>query len=145
MSTIQSLVITLILMYLQMKLVLCDNNEQRKTEGNEIAESVMTELIDMFIKCYSTSMPNQRYFVDNINIYINTPSKTTVGVADKFTTNRKFFANMISTTAFKNMLATDVKELKKNMAKKLRYCDDSIMNQEILNEFYEREVDQTRM
>lgn len=52
---------------------------------------------------------------------------------------------MISTTAFKTMLAHDVKEIKKNMVKKIIFCDDAVMKQDLLKDFYERETDQMRL
>lgn len=52
---------------------------------------------------------------------------------------------MISTTAFRNMLSHDVQELNKNIVDKLRFCDDAIMNQDSLKDFYQSEADQTRL
>lgn len=83
--------------------------------------------------------------MDNIHDFINFPSKTTVGFAPKFTNNRKFFANLLSAPAFKEMLANDEDELKRDIIKKLQYCDQAIMDQDLLRDFYDREVDLTKI
>lgn len=75
---------------------------------------------------------------------MNFPAKTTVGFAPKFTTNRKFFANLISTPAFKEILAKDEIELRKNLVKKMQFCDSAVMNQDLLQDMYDREVDQAK-
>lgn len=68
-----------------------------------------------------------------------------MGFAPKFTSNRKFFANMISTVEFKNTLQKDEEELRRGLIKKMRYCDSVIMDQEVMRDLYDREVDLTKM
>ncbi|CAB3257717.1 unnamed protein product [Arctia plantaginis] len=83
--------------------------------------------------------------MDDLKSFVNYPSKTTVGFAPKFTGNRKFFANMISTLGFKEMLANDEEDLRKDFVKKLRYCDNAVMDENIMPELYDREVDQSKI
>ncbi|CAG9559920.1 unnamed protein product [Danaus chrysippus] len=116
----------------------------RTTEGFNIAYEVFDLYLRMFEHCYSTSMPNQRFLVDNLHSYINAYSKTTVGYAPVFTDNRKFFANMINTADFKRTLQKDVAVLQSNIVEKMKFCDDSIMTESALKSLYDREVDQTK-
>lgn len=83
--------------------------------------------------------------MDDLKSFVNYPSKTTVGFAPKFTTNRKFFANMISTTAFKDMVAKDEEEIRRHFVGKLKYCDDVTMDENIIRDLYDREVDQGKI
>lgn len=85
-----------------------------------------------------------RFLFDDLQTFVNFPAKTTVGFAPKFTTNRKFFANLISTPAFKEILAKDEIELRKNLVKKMQFCDSAVMNQDLLQDMYDREVDQAK-
>lgn len=93
----------------------------------------------LYQKCFC------RFLIDDVQRFVNYPSKTTVGLATKFTANRKFFANMITTTAFKEMLSKDAEEIWNNLIKKLKYCDEVVMDQELLKEFYDREVDPSKI
>ncbi|XP_045490059.1 uncharacterized protein LOC123690548 [Pieris rapae] len=130
----------LCMIFLKLTVIRCDSSLTKKQdEGFGIAREIVRNFKNMFFECTVTSMPQQNFFVDNVQVFINSPSKTTVGVGEKFTTNRKFFANMISTTAFKTMLDHDVKELKKDIVSKLKFCDDAIMNPDLLKDFYVRE------
>lgn len=86
-----------------------------------------------------------RFHPDDIQKFINFPSKTTVGTAPKFTMNRKFFANMLSSAGFKQMVEEDEEALKKDLIKKLKYCDEATMDKELLKDFYDREVDQSKI
>lgn len=52
---------------------------------------------------------------------------------------------MITTTAFKEMLSKDAEEIWNNLIKKLKYCDEVVMDQELLKEFYDREVDPSKI
>lgn len=76
--------------------------------------------------------------------FILSPSRTTVGFAPKFIKNRKFFANLINTKFYKSMLHDDENTVKMNLIRKFEFCDEMIMDQNILKEFYDREVDQTK-
>ncbi|XP_032513026.1 uncharacterized protein LOC116766992 [Danaus plexippus] len=116
----------------------------KATEGFQIASQVFDLYLRMFEHCYSTSMPNQRFLVDNLHSYINAYSKTTVGYAPVFTDNRKFFANMINTADFKRTLQRDIAVLQHNIVQKMKFCDDSIMTESALKSLYDREVDQTK-
>ncbi|CAH2105794.1 unnamed protein product [Euphydryas editha] len=100
---------------------------------------------DIYTQCFETSMPNQRYMADNLHSYVNAFSKTTVGYSPQFTANRKFFANMINTLAFKKMLTKDIKSLHQNILEKIQFCDQSVLTQDVLKQFYDREVDQTKL
>lgn len=71
--------------------------------------------------------------------FINRPARTTVGLAPKFTANRKFFANMITTSAFKEMLSKDEDEIWASLIKKIKYCDQVVMDQDILKEYFGRD------
>lgn len=86
-----------------------------------------------------------RFLADNLHSYVNALSKTTVGYAPQFTANRKFFANMINTPAFKKMLENDLKSLHQNILDKVKFCDQSVVTQDVLKMFYDREVDQTKL
>lgn len=77
--------------------------------------------------------------------FIFSPARTTVGFAPKFVTNRKFFANLISTKFYKSMIREDEKVVKQNFVKKLEFCDEMIMDENMLKEFYDREVDQSKL
>lgn len=68
-----------------------------------------------------------------------------MGFAPRFTSNRKFFANLLSTPEFKNMVETDEKELRQNLINKMKYCDSVVMDEGLLQTMYDREVDQTKM
>lgn len=52
---------------------------------------------------------------------------------------------MISTRGFKDMLANDEEELRKDFVKKLRYCDNAVMDENLISELYDREVDQSKI
>jgi hypothetical protein len=52
---------------------------------------------------------------------------------------------MLGTAAFKDMLANDDEELRKDFRKKMKYCDEAVMDPLILREFYDREVDQSKI
>lgn len=43
------------------------------------------------------------------------------------------------------MLAKDEEALRKNLVKKLKYCDEAVMDPSILQDFYDREVDQSKI
>lgn len=87
-----------------------------------------------------------RFLTDNLQSFIYSPARTTVGFPPKYvTTNRKFFANLISTKYYKAMIRQDERTVKKNLIKKLEYCDEMIMDENMLKEFYDREVDQSKL
>lgn len=86
-----------------------------------------------------------RFLVDNLQAYIFSPARTTVGFGPKFVTNRKFFANLISTKFYKTMINQDELTVKKNLVKKMEFCDEMIMDENMLKEFYDREVDQSKL
>lgn len=50
---------------------------------------------------------------------------------------------MITTTAFQNMLSNDEDLLKRNFVKKLKHCDEAVMDQELLKNFHDRETEHT--
>ncbi|RVE54053.1 hypothetical protein evm_001176 [Chilo suppressalis] len=102
---------------------------ERAESGYELAQNIMEYYSDMFNECIDVASPSQQFLSDNLQSFVNYPSKTTVGIAPKFTSNRKFLANLLSTTAFKKMLAADEEELTKEFVRKLRYCDATIMDQ----------------
>lgn len=77
--------------------------------------------------------------------FLYSPQRTTVGLAHKYTSNRKFFANLISHKAFKTMLQEDEAKLQRDIIKKLEYCDNAVMDQNMLKDFYDREVDQSKL
>lgn len=77
--------------------------------------------------------------------FINFPPRTTVGTSPKLISNRKFFANLVATTEFQQMLDKDVNSIRIDLIRKMKYCDSVVMDQDILNDFYDREVDQTKM
>ncbi|XP_053603635.1 uncharacterized protein LOC128671300 [Plodia interpunctella] len=108
--------------------------------AKEIAEVVKNAFISMFMRCVSTPMNNQ-FSIDNLQSFVNYESKTTVGFAPKFTGNRRFFANMIGTPQFKNMLEEDEEQLRKSMVQKMKYCDEVVMDEELLKDFYDKEVE----
>lgn len=83
--------------------------------------------------------------MDNLQGFIFSPARTTVGFAPKFVTNRKFFANLISTKFFKSMIHQDEKAVLMNLVKKMEFCDEMIMDESMLQEFYDREVDQSKL
>ncbi|KOB64743.1 DNA ligase [Operophtera brumata] len=76
---------------------------------------------------------------------MNPASITTVGLSVKYTTNRKFFANLLTTPEFMAMLAKDVAEIEQNQNKKMKYCEDVVMDEDILEEFYDKEVDPSKL
>lgn len=43
------------------------------------------------------------------------------------------------------MLAKDEEEIRKDLVKKLQYCDMNVMDKELLKDFYDREVDQSKI
>lgn len=90
-------------------------------------------------------MVSYSFMIDNVQSHINYPAKTTVGIGVKFTNNRRYFANLISTPQFKEMLAKDEEALRNGFIEKMKYCNDVIMDKEILNDFYDREVDQSKL
>ena len=53
--------------------------------------------------------------------------------------------NMISHPKFKNMLAADTAAVQKSMVDKMKFCDESTLDMEVLKQLYDREVDQTRL
>lgn len=77
--------------------------------------------------------------------FLYSPQRTTVGLAHKYTSNRKFFANLIYHKAFKAMLQEDESKLQRDIIKKLEYCDNVVMDQNMLKDFYDREVDQSKL
>lgn len=77
--------------------------------------------------------------------FLYSPQRTTVGLAHKYTSNRKFFANLIYHKAFKTMLQEDENKLQRDVIKKYEYCDNVVMDQNILKNFYDREVDQSKL
>ncbi|XP_039750091.1 uncharacterized protein LOC120626598 [Pararge aegeria] len=123
----------------------CVHGKKKVTPALQIANEVFNHYKVLFLVCIETPMSNQRFLVDNLHSYINAFSKTTVGYAPQFTSNRKFFANMINTAVFKNMLEKDVVTLQKNFLEKMKFCCSSVMNQDTLRQFYDREVDQTKI
>ncbi|XP_045765502.1 uncharacterized protein LOC123867497 [Maniola jurtina] len=123
----------------------CQDQNQRVAAALKIAMPVYGNYKQLFTLCLKTSMSNQRFLVDNLHSYINAFSKTTVGYAPQFTGNRKFFANMINTAAFKNTLEKDVATIQRNFVEKMKFCDSSVMDTENLRQYYDREVDQTKL
>ncbi|XP_023942453.2 uncharacterized protein LOC112048973 [Bicyclus anynana] len=120
-------------------------DQNKFNKAIKIANDVFGEYYHMFDECINTPMSNQRFMVDNLNSYINDFSKTTVGYAPLFTSNRKFFANMLNTAAFKNMMEKDINTLHLNYLEKMKFCDESVMDQDSLRQFYDKEVDQTKL
>lgn len=53
--------------------------------------------------------------------------------------------NMISHPKFKNLLATDLAAIQKSMVEKMKFCDESALDVEVLKQLYDREVDQTKL
>lgn len=86
-----------------------------------------------------------RFLTDNLQSFLYSPPRTTVGLEHKYTSNRKFFANLISHKFFKAMVREDESKLQRDIIKKLEYCDEAVMDQKMLNDFYDREVDQSRL
>ncbi|KAI8424381.1 hypothetical protein MSG28_002907 [Choristoneura fumiferana] len=115
--------------------------------GNRITFLLHTALLLGFCSvtlAVTAEEATAKFLFDDLQTFVNFPAKTTVGFAPKFTTNRKFFANLISTPAFKEILAKDEIELRKNLVKKLQFCDSAVMNQDLLRDLYDREVDQAK-
>ncbi|KPJ19516.1 hypothetical protein RR48_11143 [Papilio machaon] len=110
-----------------------------------IAFGTANDFYAMFQQCVETFMPNEHFIMDNLFGYVNYPMKTTVGSSPDFTSNRKFFANLISTPAFKEMLAKDTREIRMSYYLKMKYCDVAVLDQQILRDFYDHEVDQTKV
>lgn len=52
---------------------------------------------------------------------------------------------MLSSAGFKQMVEEDEEALKKDLIKKLKYCDEATMDKELLKDFYDREVDQSKI
>ncbi|XP_047022567.1 uncharacterized protein LOC124631963 [Helicoverpa zea] len=100
---------------------------------------------EMYMTCVNSEIPSMKFATDDLKSFVNYPSKTTVGFAPKFTSNRRFFANMVSHPEFRNTLARDEEELRAAMIRKMRYCDSVVMDQELLQPMYEREVDQSKI
>ncbi|KAL0832829.1 hypothetical protein ABMA28_000989 [Loxostege sticticalis] len=121
------------------------NNFDWCKEALTYAQTISYNFYNLFQRCRSSAMPNQQFHPDDIQKFINFPSKTTVGTAPKFTMNRKFFANMLSSAGFKQMVEEDEEALKKDLIKKLKYCDEATMDKELLKDFYDREVDQSKI
>ncbi|CAK1598836.1 unnamed protein product [Parnassius mnemosyne] len=117
----------------------------RLSAAFQIAFETTSNFYEMFEQCVNTPMPNQQFITDNLHNFVNYPMKTTVGFNPKYSSNRKFFANMISTPAFKEILTKDVYEMRIGYLKKMKYCDEAIMDQQILKDFYDREVDQSKV
>ncbi|XP_047528901.1 uncharacterized protein LOC125065378 [Vanessa atalanta] len=129
----------------QISTLLCFDNFLRVQQASKVAKGVFDTYWKLYITCIITSMPHERFMSDNLHSYINAFSKTTVGHAPQFTANRKFFANMISTPAFKKTLMKDIRVLQNNLLEKIKFCDESVVNQDILKQLYDREVDQTKL
>lgn len=43
------------------------------------------------------------------------------------------------------MLENDLKSLHQNILDKVKFCDQSVVTQDVLKMFYDREVDQTKL
>ncbi|XP_026321973.1 uncharacterized protein LOC113231709 [Hyposmocoma kahamanoa] len=139
---------SLLLMFGQLKItyaVFESEADQKFTDAKIIAETTLTDFFMLYWNCVTTTMPKQRFLVDNLQTFILSPARTTVGFAPKFIKNRKFFANLINTKFYKSMLQQDENTVKMNLIKKLEFCDEMIMDQNLLKEFYDREVDQTKL
>ncbi|XP_022825574.1 uncharacterized protein LOC111355753 [Spodoptera litura] len=121
------------------------NAEERSKEALAITLDTTIAFYTMFDRCINSAMPSMKFATDDLKSFVNYPSKTTVGFAPKFTSNRKFFANMISTPEFRNTLARDEEELRQDLIKKMKYCDVVVMDQDLLPALYDREVDQSKM
>ncbi|XP_050562370.1 uncharacterized protein LOC118268142 [Spodoptera frugiperda] len=121
------------------------NTEERSKEALAITLDTTIAFYAMFAGCISSSMPSMKFARDDLKSFVNYPSKTTVGFAPKFTSNRKFFANMISTPEFRNTLAKDEEELRQDLIRKMKFCDSVVMDQDLLQALYDREVDQSKM
>ncbi|XP_046963475.1 uncharacterized protein LOC124532564 [Vanessa cardui] len=134
-----------LLVFMQMSTLLCYSNYLRVEHATKVAKTVFLTYWDRYISCFTTSMPHERFMSDNLHSYINAFSKTTVGHAPQFTANRKFFANMISAPAFKRTLMKDISVLQNNILEKIKFCDESVVNQDLLRQLYDREVDQTKL
>ncbi|KAJ8727598.1 hypothetical protein PYW07_001717 [Mythimna separata] len=117
----------------------------RVNEGVDIVFHTTTYFFMMFSNCVATTMPSKKFALDDLKNFVNYPSITTVGYAPKFTSNRKFFANLLSSPEFKKVLEADEKELRKNMVMKMQYCDSLVMDENLLKPMYDREVDQTKL
>ncbi|KAF9815887.1 hypothetical protein SFRURICE_009785 [Spodoptera frugiperda] len=117
----------------------------RSKEALAITLDTTIAFYAMFAGCISSSMPSMKFARDDLKSFVNYPSKTTVGFAPKFTSNRKFFANMISTPEFRNTLAKDEEELRQDLIRKMKFCDSVVMDQDLLQALYDREVDQSKM
>ncbi|XP_050343563.1 uncharacterized protein LOC126769055 [Nymphalis io] len=129
----------------QISTMLCVDNFIRIQHATKVAKGVFQAYANLYYSCITTSMPHDRFMADNLHSYINAFSKTTVGHAPQFTANRKFFANMISAPAFKKILTKDVSVLQNNLLDKIKFCDESVVNQDVLKQMYDREVDQTKL
>ncbi|XP_068631364.1 uncharacterized protein [Battus philenor] len=119
--------------------------DERVSKGFSIAFEIANVFYEMFQQCVDTNMPNEHFLTDNLHGYVYYPMKTTVGSSPKFTSNRKFFANLINTPGFKETLAKDVWEMRMAFYNKMKYCDEAILDQQVLKDFYDHEVDQTKV
>ncbi|KAF9414107.1 hypothetical protein HW555_007866 [Spodoptera exigua] len=117
----------------------------RSREALAITLDTTIAFFAMYLKCVNSAMPSMRFAADDLKSFVIYPSKTTVGFLPKFTSNRRFFANMISTPEFRNALAKDEEELRADLMRKMRYCDSVVMDQDLLLALYDREVDQSKM
>ncbi|CAB3257714.1 unnamed protein product [Arctia plantaginis] len=117
----------------------------RYEEAKAAAFETFNAFQHMFITCAMSTMPEQHFKSGELKNFVNYPPKTTIGLAPKFTSNRKYFANLISSIGFKTMLANDEEEIRRDKVRKLKYCDKVIMDVNVLKEFYDREIDLTKM
>ncbi|KAJ8733262.1 hypothetical protein PYW08_001560 [Mythimna loreyi] len=118
---------------------------RRIQEGVEVVLETTVYFYSMFAQCMQSAMPSKKYALDDLKTYVNYPSITTVGYAPRFTSNRKFFANMLNSPEFKSVLAADERQLKENMVMKMKYCDSVVMDEQLIKFMYDREVDQTKL
>ncbi|CAH2071222.1 unnamed protein product, partial [Iphiclides podalirius] len=103
--------------------------DKRVVEAKKIAKNAINSFLEMFLLCLETPMSNQQFLTDDLHGFVNYPMKTTVGISPKYTSNRKFFANLMNTPAFKEILAKDINKMRLDFYKKLKYCDEATMDQ----------------
>ncbi|CAB3239295.1 unnamed protein product [Arctia plantaginis] len=86
----------------------------RYEEAKAAAFETFNAFQHMFITCAMSTMPEQHFKSGELKNFVNYPPKTTIGLAPKFTSNRKYFANLISSIGFKTMLANDEEEIRRD-------------------------------
>ncbi|XP_061710982.1 uncharacterized protein LOC133520527 [Cydia pomonella] len=115
-----------------------ENATEKFNEAYVIAKDVLSDFFELFQACMESTMANQNFIIDDLQSYLFYPAKTTVGYAPKFTSNRRFFANLIGTPEFHHMMDKDLVKLKENYIRKLKACDVIVMDEHLLDDMLDR-------